>query len=403
LMMKKQKDLDLVLFGATGFTGELVAEYLAKVGQSRWAIAGRSLSKLEAVKASLKTDSPPELLVADASDISSLRAIAARARVVATTVGPYATYGDGLVQACVENGTHYCDLTGEVQWMQRMIAAHHEDAKASGARIVHTCGFDSIPSDLGVLCAQNEFKKQEGVYAENVGAFVMYVKGGFSGGTVASIINLLDESEDRAIRRAVAHPYALNPPDDKKGVDGYDDFKPVFDATIGGWTAPFLMASVNTRVVRRSHALLGHPYGENFGYREKTYMGEGLKGRVAAYGLTAAMGGGVAALAFGPTRTLAQKTVLPAQGEGPSREKIDSGGFLIRVVAHTGTVAHSVDVKATSDPGYGATCIMLAEAARCLAYDDLKTPAGVLTPSVAMGEYLVARLNEAGVTFKVRD
>jgi len=132
-------------------------------------------------------------------------------------------------------------------------------------------------------------------------------------------------------------------------------------------------------------------------------MGAGLKGRIAAYGLTAAMGGGVAALAFGPTRTLAQKTVLPAQGEGPSNEKIDSGGFLIRVVAHTGNVSHSVDVKATSDPGYGATCIMLAEAARCLAYDDLKTPAGVLTPSVAMGEYLVTRLNEAGVTFKVRD
>ncbi len=402
-VLKTQRDFDLVLFGATGFTGGLVAEYLAKVGQERWAIVGRSRPKLEALKSTLKTDHPPEILVADAHDLASLKAVTARTRVVATTVGPYATFGDDLVQACVENGTHYCDLTGEVQWMQRMIAKHHDTAEANGARIVHTCGFDSIPSDLGALCAQNEFKKREGVYAENVGAFVMSVRGGFSGGTVASMINLLEEAEDRDVRRAVAHPYALNPPDDKTGVDGYDSFAPEDDSTIGGWTAAFLMASVNTRVVRRSHALMGHPYGPKFSYREKTYTGSGLKGRIAAYGLTSAMGGALGALAFGPSRRLAQKTILPEQGEGPSREKIDSGGFLIRVIAHTGALAHTVDVRANSDPGYGATSIMLAESARSLAYDALKTPFGVLTPAVAMGEYLVARLNEAGVTFKVRD
>ena len=396
------RDFDIVVFGATGFTGKLVAQYLARVGQERWAIAGRNPEKLRAVLDTLTTNTPPEILVGDANDSNALHEIASRTVVVLTTVGPYAKYGDALVEACAAQGTHYCDLTGEVQWMRRTIDAHHEKAQQSGARIVHTCGFDSIPSDLGTLEVQRVFLEREGHYADEVGCFVMYASGGFSGGTVASMVNLMEEAADKSVRKTVAHPYALNPEDDKQGADTWDSFAPAYDDLVDAWTAPFLMSSVNTRVVRRSHALLGHPWGAGFRYREVMSMGKGLKGRAKALAMSAALGAAVATLSMEPTRKLAQKTVLPEPGEGPSEAQITAGGFLMRVIGRRGAKTHAVDVKASLDPGYGATAIMLSESARCLAYDDLQTPCGVLTPAVAMGESLVSRLNASGVTFTVR-
>lgn len=392
------REFDIVVFGATGFVGKLVAEYLARVGQDKWAIAGRNEQKLRDVLAGLKTPTPPAVVLADANDLERLKEVAASTTVILTTVGPYAKYGDKLVEACASVGTHYCDLTGEVQWMQRMIASNHEAAQASGAKIVHTCGFDSIPSDLGTFELQRVFYDREGRYASEVGCFVMYARGGFSGGTVASMVNLMKEAEDKAVRRAVAHPYALNPEGDRQGQDRWDTFGVSYDSLIDGWTAPFLMASVNTRVVRRSHALLGHPWGRHFRYRELTFTGKGLKGRMKAMGLTAALGAGVAALSFEPSRNLVER-LLPKPGDGPSAQQIKNGGFLMRVIGRDGGAQHAVDVKGTLDPGYGATAIMLSESARCLAYDDLGPVAGVVTPAVAMGNSLIQRLNDAGVTF----
>lgn len=397
-MTAPDREFDLVLFGATGFTGKLVAEYLSRAGQRRWAIAGRTPSKLDAVRASLVSNQP-EILVGDAGSAQDMLAIARRARVVVTTVGPYLKYGDALVAACVEAGTHYCDLTGEVPWMQRTIAAHHDAARRTGARIVHTCGFDSIPSDLGTWFLQRQFGDTP---ATRVRAYVMYASGGFSGGTVASMAEIMELAKDRNVRRAVADPYALNPADDRSGADGWDAFAPREDAWIGGWTAPFLMASVNTRVVRRTHALLGRPWGPDFSYDEVMYTGKGLKGRAKAFGIAGALGAAVAVLSAGPSRRLAQRYLLPKPGEGPSPEAIENGGFLIRVVGERNGERKAVDVKGTKDPGYGATAIMLAESARCLAYDPLDSPAGVLTPASAMGDALVERLNAAGVTFTVR-
>lgn len=392
------RQYDVVVFGATGFTGQLVARYLSGVGQERWALAGRSREKLERVRDGLG-GSRPDVLVVDAMDAEAVRDVASRTRVVATTVGPYAKYGDLLVAACAAAGTHYCDLTGEVQWMRRMIDAHHAEAQASGARIVHTCGFDSIPSDLGTWLVQKQFGDEP---AEEVRLYVMYARGGFSGGTVASMVQLFEEAKDRSVRRLVADPYALNPAGVRVGADGYDSLEPRYDSQVGGWTGPFLMASVNTRVVRRTHALLGSCWGAGFRYDESMYTGKGLKGRAAAYGLAGALGGAMAGMALGPVRRLAQRTVLPTPGEGPTAEQIEGGGFLIRVVGRRGAVRHEVEVRADKDPGYGATSVMLAESARCLAYDDLTSPGGVLTPAFAMGDSLIARLNEAGVSFTVR-
>lgn len=392
------REYDLVVFGATGFTGQLVARYLAGVGQERWALAGRSREKLERVRDGL-SGVKPDILLADAGDAAALMDVASRSKVVVTTVGPYAKYGELLVAACAGAGTHYCDLTGEVQWMRRMIDLYDEQARESGARIVHTCGFDSIPSDLGTFLLQQQFGDRP---AEEVRLYVMHASGGFSGGTVASMVNLFEESSDRAVRRVVADPYALNPAGVRVGSDGYDSFVPRYDDRIGGWTGPFLMASVNTRVVRRTHALLGSAWGASFSYDEAMYVGKGVKGRLAAFGLTAVMGAMVAGMSAGPVRRLAQKTVLPAPGEGPTQEQIERGGFLIRLVGRRGAVTHEVEVRASKDPGYGATAIMLSESARCLAYDDLTSPGGVLTPAFAMGDSLLARLNEAGVTFTVR-
>lgn len=405
-MTTKDTELDLLLFGATGFTGKLVAEYLVKKRVNiRWALAGRSASKLEEVRASLATIDPAAaklpLVVGDAMDAAAVDAMVKRTKVVCTTVGPYGRYGRALVAACAEHGVAYCDLTGETLFMSDMIAQHHERAQATGARIVHTCGFDSIPSDLGVLMLHDHFKSRGKRLAE-AHCRVLAMKGGASGGTIASALDMASQIGDPSVRRKLGDPYSLNPAGAARGSDRNDALVPFRDAATGRWTGPFVMAAVNTRVVRRSNALLGFPYGEDFRYDEATDTGKGLKGLLVASAMSVVLGGGMALLAANPTRNLLTR-VLPKPGEGPSREQRENGYFKIgiRGAATDGSKANAL-IVGTNDPGYGETAKMLGESALFLVENEA-TRGGVLTPASAMGMPLVERLRAAGMTWEVTE
>ncbi len=401
---------DLVLYGATGFTGKLTAEYIAqRYGASalKWALGGRNLGKLERVRAGLAASYPGcadlPLVVADSHDGASLDAMASQTRVICTTVGPYAQYGSKLVAACVTAGTDYCDLAGESQWIRRMIDAHQVAAASSGARIVHCCGFDSIPSDLGTLCLQEEAIVTRGEPAKRVGLYVWRAKGGFSGGTIASMVNLMDEArKDPSARRVLLDPYALNPEGERDGPDRRDLQGAAYDTTIKSWVGPFVMAGINTRIVRRSNALSGYRYGRDFAYSEVMRFGPGLKGRAAAMGFALGFGAFAGAMAVPATRKLLGRW-LPDQGQGPTFDAIEKGMFDIRLIGEAEGRRIEVRVRADKDPGYGATAVMLGESAVCLAVDrgSLAARGGVLTPATAMGMTLVERLRAAGVTFEV--
>jgi len=391
------RDLDLVVFGATGFTGRLVADYIAQSkDRPRWAIAGRNKEKLEALGLGVP------ILVADAQDRPALDAIAARTKVVCTTVGPYAKYGSELVAACAEAGTHYCDLAGEVQWMRRMIDAHDARARETGARIVHTCGFDSIPSDIGTWALQQEMIKKFGKPATKVTALFGESSGTVSGGTVASGMETAREGGvDREVRRILANPYSLDP-------DPHADRPPAPDESSIGWephlkmfTVPFLMAGINTRVVRRAHALAGLPWGKDFVYREVMSAPGSVKGLARAVTITAALGG----LAFAMKRPALRAQLAkraPRPGEGPSPERRARGHWKVRLVGELGDQCLVyVAGDAHGDPGYGSTAKMLGESALSLARDPLTSAGGVTTPSVAMGQALLDRLRRAGLTFSV--
>lgn len=413
---------DLVLMGATGFTGQLVAAYvvrhhldaLSKDGAPRLALAGRNRDKLERVRDDLaRIDaraSELALVVVDSDDADGLARMARDTEVVCTTVGPYARHGAPLVAACVEAGTDYCDLTGEPQFIRRMIDAHHERATQTGARIVHCCGFDSIPSDLGTLMVQTYASEKLGGPCEEIKFAFTGGKGGFSGGTIASMMQLLEEAaEDKQVRRTLGHPYGLNPEGEKKGPDGSDLKTVQYDADLKSWVAPFVMASVNTRVVRRSNALLGYEYGRDFRYGEVSATGDGVRGALRAGALTAGLGGFVALAAVGPTRKLLQRTVLPAPGQGPDQATREAGYFVARVVGLRPGGRSSVRlegrVKGEQDPGYGETAKMLGESAVCLVLDgpSLTSGGGILTPATAMGTTLLERLRGAGMTFEVHE
>lgn len=398
------RDFDLILYGATGFTGALVAAYLAEHAPDglRWALAGRNLPKLEGVRDRLGLSVP--LLQADSHDDASLDALAARTRVVCTTVGPYLRHGFGLARACAEAGTHYTDLTGEVPFMQRTVGALHEVATRSGARIVHTCGYDSIPSDLATFLLQ-EAMTADGSPAQTVRTYVGPSRGGVSGGTMASMMEIMRLAEDRAARRAMADPYALDPADDRGSADTWDDLRPQADDLVEQWVAPFFMGPVNTRVVRRSHALLGRPWGAAFSYTEVMATGPGLKGAATAWGITAALGAFVGAASKPALRELLERRVLPAPGQGPDEATRERGFFrhLTVGVGRDPSARRMVRVVGHQDPGYGATALMLSEACLALAMQEADLPdvAGVLTPSVGMGHVLADRLRAAGMTWDV--
>ena len=405
------RPFDLVLWGATGFTGCLVANYLAdhtQISDIDWAIAGRNQDKLEEVRATLGDDFDDlPILTGDALDQSSLDAIAQKTRVVCTTVGPYARFGSHLVAACVEAGTDYCDLTGEAQWIRQMIDEHHEEASRKGVRIVHCCGFDSIPSDLGVWKLQSEARSRYATNCDRIDLLVWKISGGVSGGTIASMAHLLEEAgRDRDVRRCLADPYGLNPPDKRSGPDKAFQRTPRIHSELGAWTAPFVMAAINEKVVRRTNALLDDAYGENFRYSEASHLGKGVPAALRSTVMSAGLGAFSAAMTIGPTRSLLKRFLLPSPGEGPSEETIEKGHFSLRLFGW-GTDDEGqefqlvLEASADSDPGYGATAKMLGESALCLAIDDVDTgiDGGVLTPASAMGDVLVERLQKAGISF----
>src|SRR3954470_3428067 len=399
--------LDLTLFGATGFTGKLVAHYLAEnaPGEARIGLAGRSEEKLAAVRSELPAQASDwPLVVADKGDEESLRKLAEGTRAVVTTVGPYAKGGLALVEEFFRAGTHHADPAGEVLFIRDSIDAYDAVARESGARIVHASGFDSIPSDLGVLVLAEKVKADGAGELEDTTFMVVAVRGGISGSTIDSLLGQLDEAKgDRDRGKISADPYALSPDRSAEpdlGDEG--DLRTVKrDSEIGAWLAPFMMAPINTRVVRRSNALQGWGYGRKFRYREVMGFRNNPAAPAIATAVTAGLGGLMAGLSFGPTRSLLMKA-LPSAGEGPSEKMRDSGFYKIEIHARSSSGARYVcTVTGQGDPGYKATSGLIGESGLCLALDGGKLPdrAGVLTPATAMGMPLVERLRAAGYTF----
>ncbi len=402
-----ERRFDLVLFGATSFVGRLTALYLRQAAPAgaRIALAGRSRERLEQLKRSIRVEDWPAL-VADSFDEGSLAELASDTRVLASTVGPYRRYGIPVVAACAQAGTHYADLTGEVVFMRESIDRFDDPAHASGARIVHSCGFDSIPSDLGVLLTHEAATADGAGELEQTTLVVRSFRGGLSGGTFASMKGMIeDRAREPALASLMDDPYALSPdraaePDlgPERDLTGIER-----DRLVGGWVAPFVMGPLNTRVVRRSNALRGWDYGRRMRYREVMGFGNGPLAPVAAATTAAGLGALLAGLQFGPTETLLDR-VLPSPGEGPGERSRDRGHYRIETHARTSGGAHYVcRIQAEGDPGYKATSVMFGESALALAFDGDRLPArsGVLTPATAFGSALVERLRNAGHTYEV--
>ncbi len=405
--MSDDRPLDVVVFGASGFVGRLIAGHLAEhaPAKARIGLAGRSEERLAAVRTQLGPRAAEwPLIVADSADAASLAAMAGGTRAVASTVGPYRHAGLPLVDACIAAGTDYADLTGEVLFVHESMERHERAAEA-GVRIVHSCGFDSIPSDLGVLLLHEAARADGAGELGETTLVVTVMKGGLSGGTLASLKGQIDDMKTSgAARKVVADPYALSP---DRGGDpdgrGERDLRGVArDEALGQWIAPFVMAGYNTRIVRRSNALQDWAYGRGFRYREVAGLGDGklapVKGAGLAGGIAALAGG----LAVGPSRKLLDR-VLPAPGEGPSEKARNSGRFRMEIHTTTSTGARYVaQVAAKGDPGYAATAVMMGESALCLALDRERLPAGggVLTPATGIGIALADRLRAAGMTLE---
>jgi len=396
---------DIVVYGATSFVGQIMTRYMHETfsdGSVRWAIAGRSQSKLKMLSDEIGL-SGIEMIVADARDEAGLQAMCARTKVVASTVGPYALYGDMLVGICAASGTHYCDLTGEPQWIRRMQQRHESAALRSGAWIVHGCGFDSIPSDLGVHFLQRQAVRRLGRTCNRVRMRVAKIRGGVSGGTIASMLNMVKEaSGDADLRKQLQDPYSLCPPD-----HGFtarqNEVRMAYDKDYGSWIAPFIMAGINSRVVHRSNALSDKSYGADFQYEEAMATGPGGAGRRAARAISWGMTGMMLGLVVPPLRWLLANHVLPKPGEGPSRQQQLEGGYdLVFLGTTPGGERLRCRVTGDRDPGYGSTAKMLAQAAACLARDvPAGTPGGFWTPATLMGDQLIRRLTaHAGLTFE---
>lgn len=405
-----QHKYGIVLYGATSFVGQLVAEYLQKFlaadntdNEVSWAIAGRNQQKLEQVKQQVGNTELP-IIIADSEDADSLNKMAAQAQVIISTVGPYLKYGEPLIKACAENGTDYVDLTGEALFIKNMLDKYQQTAKDSGARIVNSCGFDSLPSDLGVLFTQNCAQKEYGEYCETINMRVKAAKGGVSGGTVSSMATIFEElGKDKSLRKQLANPYLLNDDENRPNVRQQNINLPQWDAENERWVAPFIMASINTRIVHRSNQLRDYQYGRDFKYDEAMWLPAGLKGRLMSYGMTAGIAGFAASMMFKPSRDLLNEHVLPKSGDGPSKSERENGYFDIRFFGYTNT-NHEVLTKVTGDkdPGYGGTCQMLSQSALCLLQDISRqeVEGGFWTPAAAMGEALIKRLQDhAGIDF----
>jgi short subunit dehydrogenase-like uncharacterized protein len=392
-------ELDVVVFGATGFVGALVAQHLAKVApaDARIGLAGRSKEKLEQVRDGLDRDWP--LVVVDAHDPAELTD---SARVVCTTVGPYARYGRPLVEACARTGTHYLDLTGEVLFVRPVIDELHDVAIASGARIVPSCGYDSIPSDLAVLLLAEQAEADVAGGLTDT-TLVASVKGGLSGGTIDSMRSQVEMVKAHPESRALLEdPYSLSPDREAEPqLQERPDRARVEKDADGRWTGPFVMAQYNTRVVRRSNALLGYAYGRELRYQEKMSFGRGPMGPVLAAAAVTVLPLAEPLMGFGPTRAVLDR-VLPKPGTGPSEKARSNGWFRMEVDTTTATGArYRAVVAGSGDPGYAATAVMMGQSALSLAFDEIPDLAGVLTPATAMGEALVERLRTSGFELSV--
>ena len=406
---------DVVVWGATGVAGRFTAEYLTEryaPDELSLAVGGRNRGKLDDLVADLTRRSDGwadvPVVVGDATDPESLRAIAKDTRVVCTTVGPYTTYGTPLVEACVETGTDYCDLTGEVNWVRETIDRFHEPAVENGARIVHSCGFDSVPADLGTLLVQSYATETHGAPCETVRIYLDGGSGGVSGGTLASFGELFDAAAtDPLAREALRNPYSLAPAGERSGVDPGAQRWPQRDSLRGGWSAPSPMAPVNERVVRRSNALLGYPWGREFRCSEVVPTGDGVRGATTAGTVAGGLGLFTAAMSIGPLRSALRRYAFPDPGEGPTREEAEAGHFRIGLLGRgtgaDGRFTVEGAFAADRDPGYGATARMLGESAVCLARGDVDSPfdGGVLTPASGIGLPLAERLREVGFTASV--
>ena len=387
-MTKTKAEFDIIVYGASGFTGRLVAEYLSKRGIKRWAMAGRSAAKLAEVRDLIGAPKDTPLVEADASAPETLTAMCNRARVIITTVGPYQLYGPELVKACAETGTDYVDLCGEPAWMRQMIDAHDETAKKSGARIVFSCGFDSIPFDLGVWFLQQEAIRQNGAPAPRVKGRVRKMQGGASGGTIASLTETMKAAaKDLSIVGLLRSPFALTP--GFEGPSQPSGMIPEYDSATGTWAAPFVMAPINTKNVHRSNFLLGHPYGKDFTYDEMMMTTIGDAGKAIAEGIATAL---KSANPFG-------EGPQPKPGEGPSAEEREAGFYDILFIGeYPDGKSIRASVKGDRDPGYGSTSKMIAESALTLL--EVDTPGGVVTPGAIMAKPLIARLTaNAGLEF----
>jgi short subunit dehydrogenase-like uncharacterized protein len=389
--MSDTHEFGIIVYGATGFTGRLVCEYLNKQygvnGDVKWAMAGRSQSKLDDVRDEMGISEDVPQLVADASNPDSINAMVRRAAVVLTTVGPYQLYGSDLVRACAEAGTDYVDLCGEPAWMHDMIAAHGDAAKASGARIVFSCGFDSVPFDLGVYFLQQVAKEKLGAVATRVKGRVRGMKGTISGGTLASFkATMAAASKDPKMIQVLMDPFALT--EDYTGPEQPSGLAPIYEEDLGSWSAPFVMATINTKNVHRSNFLLGHSYGDNFVYDDMLLTGPGEQGEAMAK-------------AVAEDKSMASVPTKP--GDGPTKEQRETGYYDVLFVGSNdsgGSV--SVAVTGDKDPGYGSTSKMIAESAVCLLQNPDLASGGIWTPAAIMGSQLIERLQaNAGITFEV--
>jgi short subunit dehydrogenase-like uncharacterized protein len=386
-----EREFDVVVFGASGYTGKLVAEYIqseyGENGSVKWAIAGRNREKLEGIREELGLSADLSILEVDSNDQDSLNAMTSSTKCALTTVGPYQLYGSNLVESCAKNGTDYVDLTGEPGWMYEMINAHKETAEASGARIVFSCGFDSIPFDLGVYFVQQAAKDKFGKPAQHVRGRVKAMNGEFSGGTIASLgATMATLKKKPELIKVLANPFSLT-----EGFEGpaqLDDSKVLLDEKLNMWVAPFVMAPINTKNIHRSNALLDHQYGEDFCYDEMMIAGEGEEGKQIADAMTSAnpMGG----------------DNVPQPGEGPTKESREQGNYDVLFFADLGEESIEARVTGDMDPGYGSTSKMITESAICLIQDCSDLPGGIYTPAPAMGDKLIHRLvKKAGLTFDI--
>ena len=385
------REFDVVIFGASGYTGKLVAEYVHdQYGDDqsiKYAIAGRNTEKLLEVKKDLNLNEDITILEVDSTDLDSLDKMTTSAKCILTTVGPYQLYGSKLVESCAKNGTDYVDLTGEPGWMYEMINAHKETAQKSGARLVFSCGFDSIPFDLGVYFVQNAAREKFGKPAPHVRGRVKAMNGEFSGGTIASLGATMSTLKERPeLIKVLANPFSLT--EGFEGPSQLDDSKPLLDEKMNMWLAPFVMAPINTKNIHRSNALLDHAYGKDFCYDEMMIAGEGDEGEQIAKAMSAGnpMGG----------------DNVPQPGEGPSKESREQGNYDVLFFADLEEGSIGARVTGDMDPGYGSTSKMIAESALCLVQDCSNLAGGIYTPAPSMGEKLIDRLiKKAGLTFDI--